>query len=72
MYRELLKSLDGLHVLSTLGMLMFLGVFFLVVIRAVSRRKSEVNQWSQLPLEDAPLSHDHNHSQAQTKVKTQA
>jgi hypothetical protein len=67
MYRELLKSLDGLHVLSTIGMLMFLGIFVLVVIRAVSRRKSDVNQWSQLPLEDAPVIQDRNQPQARTQ-----
>lgn len=67
MYRELLKSLDGLHVLSTIGMLMFLGIFFLVVIRAVSRRKSEVHQWSHLPLEDAPVIHERKQQPARTQ-----
>ncbi|MFN4244366.1 MAG: hypothetical protein ACK4PI_14150 [Tepidisphaerales bacterium] len=55
MIKDVLNFLGQYTVLAEIGLLIFLAVFVAVVIRVMTRQRSEVAAWSMLPLEDASV-----------------
>ena len=53
MFKYLLESQDGMVWLAAIPLLMFLGIFIWIVLKAVSRDKDYIEQMSNMPLTDS-------------------
>ena len=52
MYQEVLRSVEGIGVFPAISLLMFVGVFTLVVVRAARMEREGIRHMAALPLDD--------------------
>ncbi len=59
MIKTVLQSISGVEVYPIISLLLFVCAFVLVIIRVLGYSKSEVKQYSRMPLENSETSNDH-------------
>jgi hypothetical protein len=52
MFKDVLNHLGRYTSFAEVGLVIFFGVFVAITVRTLSRSRSEVQDWSRLPLED--------------------
>ena len=52
--KEYLADVKGVDIFAIISMVIFILVFVLMVIHTFSLRKADINEFSNLPLEDDP------------------
>ena len=52
MFKDVLNHMAGATDFASIGLVIFFCVFILITLRTLLRTKTEVGQWSQLPLSD--------------------
>lgn len=66
MFREIFNSTSA-ETYSSIALVIFVAVFVLTTIWVLTRRRSTVKRWSNLPLEDDPQTSCGIHNQASKK-----
>lgn len=51
MYKEVLRSIEGIGIFPSISLVLFLGFFVLLIIHLVKKGKSHYEDASRLPLE---------------------
>lgn len=61
MFKDVLQHMD-LSVLTSAGLIIFFIVFLFVVLYALSRSRSQAQQWAEIPLTSEPRRHPREES----------
>lgn len=51
MYKEVLRSIEGIGIFPSISLLLFLGFFVLLIIHLIKKGRSHYEDAAQLPLE---------------------
>lgn len=53
MFKDVLQSMD-LRWISNIGLVLFVAIFAAICIWALTRKRSDVERWNNLPLDETP------------------